>query len=148
MPPVRMIDVLERAREFHELLSVKYSDSSALANRPEVKVLLTFISRHEAALAQALRDYEQGASKAVLESYFEATPDFRNLMVTDATHIAPDARFEDVVQLALQYDEALMTVYRECEREAASEELREAIHSLLEMESREEVKVMRATLTD
>lgn len=148
MPPVRMIDVLKRAREFHELLSVKYADSSAYANRPDVKVLLNYMSRHEAALAQGIKDYEKGASKAVLDSYFEATPDFQNLMATDTTHIAPDARFEDVVGLALRYDEALMTVYRECEREAASEELRDAIHSLLEMEQREEVKVMRATLTD
>jgi hypothetical protein len=140
--------VLKRAQEFHELLSIKYSDSSAYANRPDVKVLLTFISRHESALAQSLRDYERGASKAVLESYFEATPDFRNLMVTDTTHIAPDARFEDVVELALRYDEALMTIYRECEREAASEDLRDAIHNLLEMEQREEVRVMRATLMD
>lgn len=148
MPPVRMIDVLKRAREFHELLSVKYADSSALAERPDVKVLLTFISRHEAALAQALRDYEKGASKSVLESYFEATPDFTNLMATDHTHIAPDATFDEVVDIALHYDEALLTVYRECEREAASEELRDAIHNLLEMEQQEEVKVMRATLTD
>ena len=142
-----MIDVLKRAREFHELLSVKYADSSAHATRPEVKVLLTFMSRHETVLAQALKEYVDGASEKILESYFEATPDFDNLMATDSVHISPDARFEDVVDVALRYDEALMQIYRECEREAASDDLRDAIHGLLEMEKQEEIRVMRATLT-
>lgn len=147
MPPVRMIDLLDRAREFHELLSVKYADSSGHARRAEVKVLLEFISRHELALAQAMRDYAQGASKAVLESYFEFPPDFRHLFATDSPRISPDATFDEVVGIALRFDEALMTAYRECRREAASADLRAALEALLKMEQREELRIMRATLT-
>ena len=64
-------DVLDYARTFHRQLSEYYDSLSKLAEKQRVKMLLDYLSRHEKHLDEILADYEEDASKKVMNTWLK-----------------------------------------------------------------------------
>ncbi len=50
---------------------------------------------------------------------------------------------DDVVEMALRFDECLVQLYQEMVKNAETDEVREAFQNLLEMEKKEELKLVK-----
>ncbi len=146
MPYKKTRDILDRAKAFHSNISKHYHTLSAAAEKEKVKILLDYLSRHEKNLAKSLEEYEEEASREILENWFKFTPEnsidecFKKLEVT------PSMSLDDVVSLALSFDDRLVDLYREAARISPSEEVRDVFKNLLEMEKEEELVLMRNAL--
>ena len=146
MPYKTTRDILDRAKAFHTNISKHYHTLSAAVEKEKVKILLGYLSRHEKNLAKSLEEYEEEASREILENWFKFTPEnsindfFRDLEVT------PSMSVDDVISLALSFDNRLVDLYREAARISPSEEVREVFNNLLEMEKEEELILMRDAL--
>jgi hypothetical protein len=147
MAPKRMIDFVRKAERFHRDLSEFYSERSLDEERDDVKLLLEFMSRHESAIEKCLKEYEKDANKNVLETWFKSSPDFSTMPKVAELEFRPDMTWEEVVDLAMKLDEALMGMYEVLIRNTAnSGPLQDALQDLLEIERRKEAQFMRNTL--
>lgn len=146
MAPCRIVDLLERARKFHRDLADFYARLSHDAERQEVKQLLDYMSRHEEYLDCCLREYEKGASKAVLDTWFKPGPDFSEFTSFEHFRMHPDMTVDEIIDLALRLDQCLMKLYAYLAERAVCRECADALRELLEMEQTEERRVLRAAL--
>jgi len=146
MPYKMTRDILDRARAFHDNISKHYHTLSAAAEKEKVKILLDYLSRHEKNLAKNLKEYEEEASMEILENWFKFTPEISIGECTENVEVPPSMSIDDVISLALCYDDRLLDLYREAARISPSEEVREVFNNLLEMEKEEELVLMRNAL--
>ena len=109
-------------------------------------MLLEYLSRHEAYIQHCLEDYARGASKSVLEAWFKVSPDMIHFPRIEKVEFRPGMTREEVIESGLELDRFLIAMYKELIGRAISTPLRETLMDLLEMEQREEIKMMRSTL--
>lgn len=148
MAPRRVIDFLHWAENYHERLAEFYRDREQEAAQTEVKALLSFMAGHQEALRAIIADYERGASRAILETWYKNSPDPQTFKDPNAAGFHPDMTLGEVIDRALELDKSLVSMYEMLLRSAPAEGLSEMLESLLEKERNTEVKVMRARLAD
>lgn len=147
MAPLRLIDVVKKAEAFHRDLSRFYHSHVADTQDEQIRMLLEYLSRHEEYLQHCLEEYERKGSERVLNSWFKVAPNLRAFPRIERFRFGSDMKREELIELGLELDRFLMSIYRELIARAISEPLREALTNLLEMEQREEIKMMRGTLS-
>lgn len=145
MAAKRMIDFLREAEAFHEELHRLYESLEHEAFREDVKALLTYMSVHQEAIARCLRDYERGAGRKVLDAWFKVAPDVTHPTEWRRLELRPDTTPSEVVAYAMKMDASLMAMYETLLREAVSQDLRDALQNILDIEQREEVKLLRTS---
>ncbi len=148
MGPMRTIDILRKAEQFHQQLSAYYASLGRAAHREEVKQLLDYMSRHELYLGHCIQEYERGGSKSVMEAWFKISPQFPMDKWLSTVAFTPEMTTEEVAGIAMQLDAYLLQIYEMLINRATSQELRASLANLLEMEKREEIKIMRSALTN
>ncbi len=136
-------DIIDRAREFHGKLADLFHTFSESAEKETVRMLLDYLGRHERHLELSLAQYEESASKQILETWFKYEPERATARCIDGVKFSPSMSIEEVTKMVLQLDDCLINLYREAAHNAQSQEVREVFRSLLEMEREEEIQVMR-----
>lgn len=139
-------DVLQRARSFHHQLSELYQELSDATDKPRMKLLLDYMSRHEAGLEECLRGYEKLADDRVMEAWFQFTPESVPEQPYAKFEVTPGMCMGDVVRMALEFDNCLLTYYQQLVNEAPSDELRDLFSELLTHGKREAVELSRSAL--
>lgn len=142
----RTRDILENARAFHAQLSDFYAQMGRAAGREKIKMLLTYMSRHESNLAECLGRYEKDAARRVLDTWFRFASSPPTCKCFEDLRISPDASVEDVVRMALNIDQCLIDLYKEMAERAVSQEVRDLFQSLLNMEEKEGAAMVRNAL--
>jgi hypothetical protein len=139
-------DVLDHAREFHNRLSEFYQDLADHEEAARIKMLLEHIGTREKSLEQGLANFEESASKQVLDTWFQYAQDESTLKLPDAMEIKPHMSVEDVIRIGLELDDRLIKLYKDAAENADVPEVREVFNNLLEMEQQDEHRLVRAAL--
>lgn len=147
MAPRRVIDFLKWAESYHAKLADFYRDRSAEVSAPKVKELLVFMARHEDALRKIIADYERGASAAILETWYKPAPALKAFEDSYTAGFKPDMTFGEAIELALDLDKCLVSMYEMLIRNAPAQGLREMLQDLLARERSAEIQMMRAEFT-
>ena len=139
-------NLLDRARAFHHEMSGYYRRLDEGIDQERVRMILGYLQRHEQNLETCLAAYERDASDAVLNTWFKFAagldlPDRTVLQTVD-----PALSVDDVVALAMRYDESLIRLYRQAEKSAVSEDVRNLFRRLLTMAEAEEHQLARDTV--
>ena len=136
-------DILELARAFHEQVSAYYRKLGDKSKRQRVKMLLDYMSRHEKHLEQCLTEYEQDASRKILETWFKYTPQFDIPSCFEDIELNPDMCIDDVIELALRLDDCLVELYKGMAEKAEYSDVKKVFTNLLEMEKHEKMNLVR-----
>jgi rubrerythrin len=139
-------DILSDAEVFHRQTSEYYHQLSDQAQKQRIKMLLDYLSRHEAQLANSLSDYEQHASNAVLDTWFKSRHKLNVDEILKDVKITPGMSVDDVIELGLKLDDCLITIYKDLAENAQSEEVRSVFQNLLDMEEEEKRQLVRNSL--
>jgi len=139
-------DVLKHARQFHQKLSVFYKDLKDSASKERARTLLDYMSRHEKYLDDCLAEYEEQVSDNVLDTYFKYESESTALAELVDFEIKPDMDVNDVVAVAMHFDDCLIAFYREMAQRSLSEKVREVFENLLEMEQHEQLELSKRAL--
>ena len=142
----RTQDVLDHARAFHSKLSELYENLAEEAQQERVKMLLTYLSRHEEHMEESLAGYEEGASRSILDTWFKYIPGEAKLLQCEGITLEPDMSVDDIVAAALRMDNCLVDLYKEMAATAVSQEVKEVFANLLRMEEQQQHKLVRNTL--
>ncbi|HBA84585.1 MAG TPA: hypothetical protein DCZ95_10865 [Verrucomicrobia bacterium] len=137
---------MDRARQFHQALSEYYTKNSELASNEKMQVLLTYMSRHEQNMVEALARYEDGASKKVLNTWFKYPPEMKHAKCFECLELSPDMSPDDIMETALRVDQCLVALYKQAAEKSVSQDVKDLFKQLLAMEQKEETKALRDAL--
>ena len=130
-------DMLDQVRDFHGQLAEYYHQLSESSDQQRIKLLLDHMSNHEKQLQGSMRDYEEDASKQIMDTWVDCKYCDEVLATCKQIPIVPEASVESVVQATLDIDNCLMRFYREVAEKVESEKVRDVFRNLVEMEESE-----------
>ncbi len=139
----RTRDVIDHVRRFHRALSEYFHRLSDQAAIERVKLLLHYLSRHEARLDEALSEYENAASKRILENWFQYTTEKDLFETCQHLEVRPDMSIDDVSELALRWDSCLIDFYREMASCSDCDDVRELFRELLKTAEQDRKRLSR-----
>ena len=139
-------DVLDHAKAFHGELKEKYDALEHEASAPRVKMLLDYLSRHEAHLQESLSDFEEDASAQILDTWFKYVPSEAQLQQISQIKLDEDMSIRDVVETALRMDNLLVDLYRDVAEVAVTDDVKAVFTNLLALEEREKHRMVRNSL--
>lgn len=142
----RAKDVLDHVRSFHKRLADYYARIERRVDKERLRLLLDYLSRHERRLADTLWRIEEGASRGVLDTWFQFTPDTARLGAIKSATLSPDMSCDEVVAISLELDDKVIQLYRDVASSAQCPEVRELFENLLKLEESEEHEVTRNAL--
>ncbi len=113
---IRVKDLLEFIQNFHKQLSDYFSELSEEADKKRVKVLLSYMSRHEKNFEKATAEYNEKTKQRLMDTWMQYAPDYGMLDIEQVKRIDSDMSVDDVVDTALKLDEQLVKFYEKAER--------------------------------
>lgn len=143
MAPRRVIDFLKWAETYHARLAEYFRDQAAGAAAPNTKQLLSFMAAHQDALRHIIADYERGASAAILETWYKPAPDLSAFKDPYTFGIRPNMTVAEAIDLAVELDKSLVSMYELLIRNAPAQNLRDMLEDLLREERRTEILILR-----
>jgi rubrerythrin len=140
---IQVRDAFDLARQFHQNLSEFYAGLAGQTERTRVKLLLDWLSRHEANLQTCLQRYEDDRSHDVLDTWMEYAPEASPFEGLDALTEQADLSVDAVADLAIKLDDALVTFYQDLVEHVESPEVRKLFETLLTMARHDEQDLKR-----
>jgi hypothetical protein len=140
---IQVRDAFDLSREFHQDLSEFYAGLAGHAERMRVKLLLDWLSRHEANLQACLQRYEDDHANTVLNAWMKYAPDESPFEGLDNLALPGELTVDEVAGLALKLDAALITFYRDIADHADAADVRQLFDTLREMAESEEQDLKR-----
>lgn len=139
-------DVLDYGKAIHTELRKFYESHNEQNRQARVKMLLDYLSRHESHLEETLERFEAENQRNVLETWMQYAPSIDIQQIIKGKCLSQDMSVDDVVQLALEFDEAVVELYREAADESDVPHVKEVFQSLVELENQEKVHLLKACL--
>jgi rubrerythrin len=139
--------VLRRAGDFEHQLMTFYLDLAEQSTREGVRLLTDYMARHRRRLAESLERFPAAEYQRI-----SALPLRYEPVSSDCDHfrdrlLSPDATASDVLDLAIELDECLISLYRQVAQQDVEPEVKDLFESLVHAEERDEIllKKIRAT---
>ncbi|MFP5415093.1 MAG: hypothetical protein ACLGG1_08800 [Gammaproteobacteria bacterium] len=139
-------DIIDFSRHLHTELARQYAELEQLATSERAQLMLDYLNRHEQHLAEALKDYEAGAARGIMDAWLQYTPELDAHQVLERIRDMDINNVEEVVATALATDEYLREIYEEVAQRADLDEIREVARSLRQIESNEQYRLARDAL--
>ena len=133
-------DILDQVRSVHRRLREYEESMRDEAGGERLRLLLDHLARHKAKVDRALDGYEETARNALLDRWFQFTPDVADSPNLRNVSFDPGMSEREVIRTALAYDEALRELFAELADGSSKPELRE-LYAALALTKEEEKKV-------
>jgi len=101
------------------------------------------MARHEEHISENLTKFENGTSKRILDTWFKYAPMNDIPEDCEGQELKPDMSVEEVIRLALKFDNCLVKLYKQLSENCASKEVKDLFTALLKIEKREERDFVR-----
>ena len=136
-------DVLAYGIDLHARLREVYDRLGVQSEQTRVKMVLDYLSRHERHRQDAMRRFEEGTRRKILDLWLQYAPssDIERQLAACDSH--SNLTVDDVITIALRFDDALIAIYRETATEIDDLNAREVFQNLAEMEYREKQRFVR-----
>jgi hypothetical protein len=136
-------DVLENSIDFHSRTSLLYADLAEKTVNERAKLLLNYMSIHEAELMNNQKMFNKGASKKVMDTWLQFTPEQSNQSFFDNLGIDGLFTISDVTGLGFQIDSYLEQLYLSLEKESECSEVRDLFHTIRDIELQEKKELSK-----
>ncbi len=137
-------DVLDYGIRLHGRLTEVYDRLQQQSDQTRVKMVLEYLSRHERNREQAMQRFEDGARKNILETWLQYAPSSNiEQLLSQCAGRRSDLNVDDVIKLAMCFDDALIAIYEETARESDDPRVRALFENLAEMETHEKQRFIR-----
>jgi rubrerythrin len=139
--------VLRRAGDFEHQLMTYYLDLAEQSKREGVRMLTDYMARHRRRLAEALERFPAAEYRRLSALPLRYEPVSSECDHFKTLVLPPDATATEVLDLAIELDECLISLYKQVAQQDVEPEVRELFESLVHREERDEIllKKIRAT---
>ena len=136
-------DVLAYGIDLHTRLRDTYDQLGLQSEQTRVKMVLDYLSRHEQNRQQAMQRFEEGTRRKILDQWLQYAPSSNIEGLLSASTGRSNLTVDDVITMAMRFDDALIAIYRETANEIDDTQAREVFQNLAEMEHREKQRFVR-----
>lgn len=136
-------DVLAYGIDLHTRLRDVYEQLGQQSEQTRVKMVLDYLSRHERNRQQAMERFGEGTRRKILDQWLQYAPSSDIEQLLAASTSRSNLTVDDVISLAMRFDDALIAIYRETATETDDTQAREVFQNLAEMEHREKQRFVR-----
>ena len=135
-------DFLDYGRTLHGEIQAYYDKLNEQTDKERIKMLLSYLSRHEQHMEESLQHFEQVTRRDILNIWLEHTPRLNIQDIIEQCALSAGMSLEDVVDLALKFDEALVRLYREVAEKAADARVKAVFQNIVAMEESEKQQML------
>lgn len=139
--------VLRRAGDFEHQLMNYYLDLAEQSTREGVRLLTDYMGRHRRRLSEALERFSAEEYRRISALPLRYEPVSSECDHFEARVLPPDATATEVLDLAIEFDECLISLYRQVAQQDVEPEVKELFESLVRMEERDEVMLKKIKAT-
>lgn len=136
-------DVLDYGKKLHAELRGFYDSLNEQSQQTRVKMMLDYLSRHEQHREEALQRFEHDAKKQILDTWMQYAPSIDIEAIVKSHSIVPGMSVDEVIKLAMEFDNALVELYKEAAREVDVPHVQEVLQNLVDMENQEKLRFVR-----
>ena len=136
-------DVLDYGIDLHGQLSALYHAIGERNGQTRAKMVLDYLSSHEVHRGQALRRFEEEPHAGGLDVWLQFAPSLEIERKLANCTVRPDLSVDEIMTIAMDFDDALIEIYKEAAREAEDTHAREIFESLVSMEQKEKQRFIR-----
>jgi hypothetical protein len=104
-------------------------------------------SRHEQHMEESLARFEKESRQGILEAWLEYSPGLDVEKVMDGFHLRENPSSDEIIQIAMDFDDALVSLYKEVAEKANNPKVKALFKNLLQLEEKEKIQVARAAMT-
>jgi rubrerythrin len=140
-------DFLDFGKHLHAALKQLYEELNEHTELERIKLLLDYLSRHEAHLEEALARFEKGSRSGILNAWLEYVPDLDVDAVMGKYRVEAVRSSDELIGMAMEFDTVLIELYREVSAKINDPKVKEVFLNLLALEEHEKIQVMRAALS-
>ncbi|MEX0716455.1 MAG: hypothetical protein WD066_07710 [Planctomycetaceae bacterium] len=127
-------DILKDIRNVHRQLADFYESWDGRARDQRAAAVLTHVGRHEEFFKESLARYEPRAAEGILDTWIQYPPDETLNDALEEVGLSPEMSVDDVVEVVLRMDRALIEAYRQLADSTAAPRVKELFESLMELE--------------
>jgi rubrerythrin len=133
-------EILDEVRKYHHRLSDLYRALENSADSKRLEMLLEYMSRHEQIFERALARYEESGRRKILGTWYQYVAD--EDLDLRAVEAKPHQPIDEVVDMALEFDEKLVRFYEDMAQNMSDyEDVRAFFQSLAEQEKQERAQL-------
>ena len=146
MPYEQVENILKRAERFHHKLAEFYRELDDTAENEDevVKMIITYLREHEEKLERKLAEFGRSAFKNIMDTWVQFPPAEHLDHIIDHFDRHQRMSVNDLIGLALQFDNALLDFYREAAEGAPTERVKEMFETLFSEGRNERRKLVSA----
>jgi hypothetical protein len=148
MSVVTVADVLLHAERFERLLADYYRCVAAGTAREGVRLLTDYMSRHRVRLTEKLADLDADLVGRIAIEPIRYRPQAADCRCFEGVELPPEATAAQVLDAAVQFDECLVSLYRQAARQTNHPESRALFESLIRAEERDEIELKKIKAMD
>ncbi len=130
-------DVLEYGKLLHQEIKALAEKMENVEQSARLKLLLEYLRRHEDELSRGLERFSEQTRQRILDIWLPYPPDPKILEKLRAVTIHPNMSVEEVAQIVLKFEDALIELYRESLNEIDDPEVQEVLANLIQLEDAE-----------
>lgn len=139
-------DVIDYAGQLHRHLAECYESQQERLPEEKLKLLMGYLASHERHLADVLANYEETAAQQIREMWMQYVPSSEVEESLQCAVIRPDMEVDEIVDVVLRFDEAVLTLYREIRDETSDPNIKAVFQNLIDMQQKEQQRTVRNAL--
>lgn len=136
-------DILEHGRAMHQQVADFYRQLDDASAQARVRLLLDYLAAHEQHLADTLAELREVSDPDVLGSWLASIPEPAAFTQALGTPIRSDMEVDEVLEIAMRFDDAMINLYQTLAEHADNEAVRDLLNNLTELENLEMRRVVR-----
>lgn len=146
MPSKQIRDILDHVRDFKHQLVELYEKLGQMEQDEKQQLLLKYLGRQEEQIARTLDGYEPELSKGILNTWVQFVDDEALRTISHDVQVHAGMTPEELIERSLQFDAALVQVYRDVIESTSAPHLQEVFMNLIEMEESKDRQNARSLL--
>ncbi len=139
-------EFVDFGKHLHGKVKELYEELNEHAELERVKMLLEFLSRHEEHMEESLARFEKDSRRGILEAWLEYSPELDVEAVMRRFPVKEQPSSDEIFQLAMDFDDALVKLYKEVADKVNDSKTKEVFKNLLQLEEKEKIQVARAAM--
>lgn len=143
MPFKQVKDILQRAIDFHGMLTDFYKKINNITQKDSVKLLVDYMARHEKYLQEIISHISAEQEKQIAEEWFKYESEFATRDCFCELKIDKDSGVDDVIDAGLELNQCLINLFHHVAGVALTQEIKTLFSSLEIEEIAEKKKLAR-----
>jgi rubrerythrin len=135
-------EILRILQNVHNQVIDYYNHLSDTVKKEQVKILLDHMSRNKLAFKKVIEKYEIEGNQPLLDAWIQYTPEESIKKEVDELETNSDMSIDDVIQIAVDFDDWLENYYRYMSETVASSNLKKVFSNLMETVHKEKLELV------